>query len=184
MTAKLFSPMLLLLGLSSCQAPAQGEASLEEVKPQWAKLPDGSVFAITHMNDGVDEIGTRCWSLKSGNYKCLMVLKQNRSPEIIHVFTVEEQQLPDYVWPIMDDGYRCGYSVLTDEAIWSKSSILISNFASRTGKRWSASFVADYMRKNAVEGSPYFECLDILDAVMSGSTRTIGTTSIKREMLG
>lgn len=176
--------VLILFALSACEDsvdPALMER-LERQKAEWDTLEDGSVFARIQDYERSLEVAMRCWPDNTGLHMCVSVVKNSMISETITVSRHTEASLPEMLWGLDGDGYRCQYFMGDIREEISVGDPLISNRIRETGKTWSATFVDNYMAKNDLTGPKHFRCLDVLKAVMNGSLRTLGTTTITRAM--
>lgn len=176
----------MMVTLAGCSDQQGDDARLDRFALQWTDLKDGSKFAHLVITDGDRSEAIRCWPKAASGFECLRV--NHKRLGVIDPYTVskeEPDQLPDMSMAIgaPGPGYSCGYVMGYSEQIERGGATLTSNSIDYTTPRWTRSFVNRYMADNAVEGTAYFRCLDVLDAVKKGSLKTLGTTSVTRAAL-
>ena len=180
-----------VLPLGACedrQALEESRAAIAETEAHWRELSDGSHFTRTAFgSDGSRNEGAiRCWRAEHGGYACLLVVDARTGGfDFTSVDIRSEAELPHTIIPLggSSDGYSCSYTIGYTENIRRNGELLISNDVRFGNRAWSPAFVADYMASNRVDGQRHYRCLDILQAVRTGSLETVSTTSVNRSML-
>lgn len=178
--------LAVLLGLGACHEPATVDAvQKEQPATAWTQLQDGSQFAHAR-GENVNE-AARCWP-KGDGYDCISVMSVDFDSvgKRYIVRAAERKELGKASSPGIGDidGYSCNYlgMIGATEEIVRGSDVLVSR-RSGSGAPWSKSYVDGYLKDNGLPGR-FFNCVDVLDAVRGGSLATLGTTSVKRTMLG
>lgn len=176
--------LVFFMPLAGCdqQSTVKGDPS-ERLTPHWRALKDGSQFASVESEDGDSRAGMRCWPKQVGGYLCVTVGEMTAGFRTKSVGRSENKELPDIMFPYATggDGYSCSYVIDFQETIARGGKDLAVRTVRSAADRWSADYVKKYMAENDVHGSPYFKCLEILDAM--SSIETLSTTSITRKMV-
>lgn len=172
------------LALASCDMDpaAEYESKLDNLNSSWNTLGDGSDFAMVNDPDRGRRIAMRCWLQSSGSHTCVSVEEVTGAFSRTTVSRSIETKLPEVLWGLSGDGYRCQFAIGITEEVADGADALISNRLQETGRPWQPQFVNDYIRQNNVRGSGHFRCLEVLRAIRDGSLKTLGTTSVTEAM--
>lgn len=177
----------LALALAGCSDPSTTEDPMIPYRATWQKLPDGSSIAQVriHGSSGDSRSALRCWSDDKKPFTCISVYELDAALGATYVARQFRDELPEMIFP--GDGQRDGYGCMRmmgfREEISRGGQALTSNRIEYSSPRWSKSHVQNYLKANGVEGSGYFKCLEILDAMTRGSLATLGTTSVSKDMV-
>lgn len=184
MSRKRLAGLVACILLSGCQQPPSVDPTTGW-KADWKTLDDGSSFARFNSADGDNQSAWRCWP-SEGAFLCVTAGEMLAAGFNTHAIARRvEQKLPTSALPFVTsgDGYSCGYTIKPGERISRAGEALVSNYLDYATARWTRKYVSKYMDDNAINGSPYFDCLNILQAVRSGSLETLSTTTVTREMV-
>lgn len=179
--------LALLLGACDEQSKSDAEATAEmrSMTPQWRDMPDGSKFAQVTVGEGSSqrEEAIRCWP----DGKRFLCINAGKNPVLGNIISRDyEDKLPStllgYVFPNVE-GYSCSDFLHYKETITKGDKALVSNSPDYDTSPWTRGYVTRFMAENDVHGTPYYDCLHILEAVNQGSLATLGTTLVKRRMI-
>lgn len=172
------------LALAACDgAPGSNyESGINNLNANWNTLADGSKFAIANDFERSREIAMRCWPEKDGSHLCLSVVENRAAFGVTTVYRSVETTLPPMLWGLGAGGYHCEELMGFREQVADGDDALITNKLQETGRPWSRAYVDGYIAQNKLTGSGHFRCLDVLRAIIDGSPKTLGTTSISKAM--
>lgn len=184
MTIKGVVLTIAAFALAACDGASGSsfESQLDNLNANWNTLADGSKFALANDPERDREIAMRCWPNKDGSHLCLSVVENRAAFGVTTVYRSVESSLPPMLWGLGADGYHCKQLMGLREEVADGDDALITNNLQETGRPWSRAFVDDYTTQNKVTGSGHFRCLEVLRAILGGSLKTLGTTSITKAM--
>lgn len=172
--------------VSACSDPNADTHVLDDLKPNWTRLADGSSFATVAAKDSFGTTAVRCWPVSAGGFDCISANRPGAGLDMLTISKDHEEALPEIVMGSVPnaDGYSCEHVLEYREQVAKGGNDLISNTPDYNTAVWTRSHVNTYMAENHVEGPKWYRCLDILEDVATGSLETLGTTSVTPAMAG
>lgn len=170
--------------LAACSAQDANEPQIYELAYKWSMLRDGSSYTLDQSRDFMRQ-AWRCWP-DGRAFDCVRVTQIDQLPT-----SFLRQRMPKLPSPSFVDeapGYSCFYSrqhgMFTEE-IRGRGALLTSNavLGISDNKPWTRDWAERYMRENDAQGSLYFNCRALADAINAGSPATLGTTTIEHSDL-